>query len=148
MDKPLAKGQKPLRAALTLVIVALIVGLALWFNRPSTKVVKFDIFAERFILPTDVTFDLNGVTQMKSVDLVSYSGSVSNVTKLSLSTENAKPKIIDISKVGDLTFARGADNPPPFLSLTPQGALSEVSLKLDRGVGLGSIGTGDNLPKL
>jgi hypothetical protein len=66
-----------------------IIGLALTINRPSKKVVDFDINCGQFVVPTEMTFNLNsGRAQISKATLFGFEGSVSNAVSGSMQTDH------------------------------------------------------------
>lgn len=121
------------RAGITLLVAAVIIGIALWWNVPSKKRVDFVALCQRFVLPTAVALNLNdATTQVEEVTLYGFDGSVSHLAREDFSGSGLRTT----RSVDAFTLTPAANQPPPYLKMIPSGALGTAALQLEPGVAL------------
>src|SRR5262249_46347346 len=85
---------------------------------------------ERVTLPVSLALNLNdAATQVADVTLFGFDGGVRDLTTVTLITPGQR----SARTVKALTLSHADGQPPPYLKLTPGGALGTAVLELDRG---------------
>jgi hypothetical protein len=137
---PLTSEQKRTRtkAWIFLGVAVGIIGLALFFNSPSNKTVDFDINCGQFVVPTEMTLNLNpGQAQISKATLFGFEGSISNAVSGTMKADDApESRLVN----NDVTLLVSPDKSVPvsYLSVTPSGDYGKMELYADRGMVLES----------
>lgn len=136
------------KALWRLIIVAVFLVLALWYNKPLAKDLTFDIVCQGFVTPVPLTLKLHhGPTDIRSVTANGFDGAVSNAASVRFAQDSQK--LLSVLP-REFTLARSPDQhqTPPHLELTLDGAVGKMELRADAGAILRSSGVPGQPPTL
>jgi hypothetical protein len=127
--------------------IAIIIG-ALSCNEPSAKTVDFDIDCAQFVVPAEITLNLNpGQAQIRKATLFGFEGSVSNVVSGTMQADDAPERQL---MNNDVTLLVSPDKSVPvsYLNVIPSGDYGKMELSADPGMVLESNVSPDEPPTL
>jgi len=145
---PLKPGQKRAvrKSIWRLAILAIVLGLALYFNKPLSKEVTFDIACQGFVAPAPLPLNLHySPTDIRGVTANGFGGAVRNAARVTFAQEGEAPRPV-AARGFTLARTRDPNQTPPYLEVKPEGAAGKVALSVDAGVTLRSTGSPGETP--
>jgi len=127
-----------MRAGAALGSVLVVITLALIFNSPASKTVKFDIPCQRFQTPVALELNLNAAAQLALVNLHGFQGSVQNLSSITSPGVTQTPQSFSLKVI--------PNEASPSLIVTPQPPLGAISVTVNPNVTLAALASSP--PKL
>ncbi len=121
-------------------ILVVILGLALYFNKPLAKDLKFDIACREFAAPVPVQLKLHqGPTDLRAIGARGFDGALRNVASLKFAEESQPMRSVALQSFR-LEGSGDPNQAPPDLELAPHGDAGKAELSLDPGAVLKGAG--------
>ena len=133
------KTTQVIAATLTLVGVVALIALALSYNAPAKKQVRFDAVCHSLIVPASLTLTLNhGVTQIAAAEVYGFEGLISGlVAVVDRLQKDQKPL-----SIGTIQLTAASNALLPYLKLTPLGGIGAATVTVRQGVALTGMSDG------
>ncbi len=136
------------KSAVHLGGLALLLGAALYCNGPAEKELHFQVVCREFVVPVPLRLSLHQEpTSVESVVANGFDASVQGAEHLQFSPDSQAPRPLALHAFA-LSGSADANQMPPQLALTPQGAAGKDQLAVRPGVVLKSAGGSPAKPVL